>query len=144
RSRPGSRRARPSRATRSRPPRPSARDASAARDGRRARRWRRRCRISCLVLARGTRPSQGGLRRGGEVHYSLRVRAKDVVVAAVTAAVVASLLYLNLDSGRVTPERASPFFSMPLGGLALIFGVRAWTESQSPDARWTGVCGGLA
>ena len=60
------------------------------------------------------------------------------------AIVVASLLYLNLDSGRATPERAARLFSLPLGGLALIFAVRAWTESQSPDARWTGVFAGLS
>jgi hypothetical protein len=80
------------------------------------------------------------------VHYSLRVRTKDIVVAAVVAVVGASLLYLSLDSGRVTPERAARLFSLPLGGLALIFAVRAWTESMrtDTDTRWTGFFAGLS
>jgi hypothetical protein len=66
-----------------------------------------------------------------------------LVVVAV-AAVVAALLWLNLDSGRLTSEPASRFFSMPLVGLSAIFGVRAWTESQSPEPRWTAFFAGLA
>lgn len=66
------------------------------------------------------------------------------LVAVGVAAVVAALLWLNLDSGRITPEPASRFVSMPLVGLAAIFGVRAWTESQSPEARWTAFFAGLA
>jgi len=86
------------------------------------------------------------LHAGAEVHYSLRVRTKDIVVAAVVAVAVACLLYLNLDSGRMTPEPAARLFSLPLGGLALIFAVRAWTESRraDTDARWTGLFAGLA
>lgn len=66
------------------------------------------------------------------------------LVAVAVAAVVAALLWLNLDSGRFTPEPSSRFFSMPLIGLAAIFGVRAWTESQSPEPRWTAFFAGLA
>jgi hypothetical protein len=66
------------------------------------------------------------------------------LVAVAVAAVVATLLWLNLDSGRMTSEPASRLFSMPLIGLAAIFGVRAWTESQSPEPRWTAFFVGLA
>ncbi len=66
------------------------------------------------------------------------------IVAGVVAAVVAALLWLNLDSGLLTPERAARLFSLPLGGLGLIFGVRAWAESTRPDPRWTGLFAGLA
>jgi len=66
------------------------------------------------------------------------------LVALAVAAVVATLLWLNLDSGRITPEPASRFFSMPLIGLAAIFGVRAWTETQSANRRWSPFFAGLA
>ena len=66
------------------------------------------------------------------------------LVAVAVAAVVAGLLWLNLDSGRTTAEPASRLFSMPLIGLAAIFGVRAWTESQNPEPRWTAFFAGLA
>src|SRR5690242_10594361 len=56
--------------------------------------------------------------------------AMNRLVGVGVAAVVATLLWLNLDSGRLTSEPASRFFSMPLVGLSAIFGVRAWTESQ--------------
>src|SRR5690242_19835019 len=45
-----------------------------------------------------------------------RARMNRLVAVAV-AAVVAALLWLNLDSGRMTPEPASRLFSMPLVGL---------------------------
>jgi len=66
------------------------------------------------------------------------------LVAAAVAAVVAGLLYLNLDSGRVTPEPAARLFSLPLVGLSVIFGVRAWTESMRPGSRMTAFFAGLA
>jgi hypothetical protein len=66
------------------------------------------------------------------------------LVAVAVAAVVATFLWLNLDSGRMTSEPASRWFSMPLIGLAAIFGVRAWTESQNPEPRWTAFFAGLA
>ena len=45
------------------------------------------------------------------------------------ACVIASLLYLSLDSGRFAPpaERA---FSMPLVGLGVIFAGSAWAASK--------------
>jgi hypothetical protein len=72
------------------------------------------------------------------------VTTGNVIVAAIVAAVVAALLYVNLDSGLMTPERAARLFSLPLAGLALIFGVRAWAESTRPDPRWLGLFTGLA
>ena len=39
---------------------------------------------------------------------------------------VAALLWLMLDSGLVSPERAAPLVSLSLGGLGVLFGVGAW------------------
>ena len=39
---------------------------------------------------------------------------------------VATLLWLMLDSGLVSPERAAPLVSLSLGGLGVLFGVGAW------------------
>jgi hypothetical protein len=66
------------------------------------------------------------------------------LVAAVIASVIAALLYLSLDSGRVTPEPAPRLFSLALGGLAVIFAARAWTESMRPERRWMSFFAGLA
>jgi hypothetical protein len=71
-------------------------------------------------------------------------RVTRVLVAAAVAAVIAGLLYVNLDSGKVSPEPAARLFSLPLLGLAAIFGVRAWTESLRPGSRLTAFFAGLA
>lgn len=65
-------------------------------------------------------------------------------VAAAVALVVAGGLYWNLDSGRIALEPAPRLFSLPLLGLAVIFGVRAWTESRGPTARYSSFFAGLA
>jgi peptidoglycan/LPS O-acetylase OafA/YrhL len=65
------------------------------------------------------------------------------LVTALVACVIAFLLYLSLDSGRFT-EPAPRLFSLPLGGLAAIFGARAWTVSMSPDPRTAPYFAGLA
>src|SRR5436190_6000882 len=70
--------------------------------------------------------------------------AMNALGSAVVAVVVAGLLWLNLDSGLVGPEPAARIFSMPLLGLAAIFGVRAWTETQQSTPRWTSFFAGLA
>ena len=67
-----------------------------------------------------------------------------VVGAAVVAVVVAALLYLSLDSGRVTPEPAPRLFSLALGGLAVIFAARAWADSMTPHRRSGAFFAGLA
>jgi hypothetical protein len=64
--------------------------------------------------------------------------------AAAVGAVVAGLLWLNLDSGLIVAEPAARLFSLPLEGLAAIFGVRAWTETQSATPRWTSFFAGLS
>jgi len=53
-----------------------------------------------------------------------------VLAGLAVACVIASLLYLSLDSGRFAPpaERA---FSMPLVGLGVIFAGSAWAASKS-------------
>ena len=45
---------------------------------------------------------------------------------AAVAVGVAALLWLMLDSGLVSPERAAPLVSLSLGGLGVLFGVGAW------------------
>ena len=65
-------------------------------------------------------------------------------VAAAVGAVVAGLLWLNLDSGLIAAEPAARLFSLPLEGLAAIFGVRAWTETRSATPRWTSFFAGLS
>ena len=67
-----------------------------------------------------------------------------ILIAAAVAAVVAGLLYLDLDSGRLGPEPAARLFSLPLVGLSVIFGVRAWTESMRPGSHMTAFFAGLA
>jgi hypothetical protein len=65
------------------------------------------------------------------------------LVAGVVACAIAALLYLSLDSGRCAT--ATPrLFSLPLIGLSLIFGARAWTVSLSRDQRTTSFFAGLA
>ena len=71
-------------------------------------------------------------------------RAVNRLVAALVATAVGTLLWLNLDSGIVTPEPAARIVSLPLVGLAAIFGVRAWAETQSATQRWTSFFAGLA
>jgi len=65
------------------------------------------------------------------------------LLAGVVAFAIAALLYLSLDSGRYTG--ATPrLFSLPLIGLSLIFGARAWTVSLSRDQRTASLFTGLA
>jgi hypothetical protein len=66
------------------------------------------------------------------------------LVTAVVAAVVGTLLWVNLDSGLMTPEPAARLVSLPLIGLAAIFGVRAWADTQSSTPRWGSFFAGLA
>ena len=69
-----------------------------------------------------------------------------ILLPAVVACTIAFLLYLSLDSGRFAPP-AQRLFSLPLCGLAAIFGARAWTSSMSADPRptpfWTGLAIGV-
>jgi hypothetical protein len=51
-----------------------------------------------------------------------------VALAAIVAAAIDTLLYLSLDSGLATPP-AQRLVSLPLGGLAAIFGASAWAAS---------------
>lgn len=61
----------------------------------------------------------------------------NLFVPALIGIVVAGLLYLNLDSGLVNPDRAERLVSLPLLGLALIFGVASWAAAQTGrTARW--------
>jgi peptidoglycan/LPS O-acetylase OafA/YrhL len=75
-----------------------------------------------------------------QAHYTGVMKAP---VTPLVACVVAFLLYLSLDSGRFA-EPAPRLFSLPLGGLAAIFGARAWTSSMSADPRPAPYFAGLA
>ena len=71
-------------------------------------------------------------------------RVGSIAVAAIVAVVVGTLLWVDLDSGIVSPEPVARLYSLPLVGLGLIFGVRAWADAQAGTARWTGFYAGLA
>jgi len=83
-------------------------------------------------------------RRGRHYAVGMPIGGTNALVAAAVAAVVAGLLYLNLDSGMVSPEPAARLVSLPLLGLGVIFGVRAWTESMREGSRMTAFFAGLA
>lgn len=48
-----------------------------------------------------------------------------ILRALATAAVIGGLLWLMLDSGKVTPEPAPPGMSASLGALGFLFGLGA-------------------
>jgi hypothetical protein len=58
-----------------------------------------------------------------------------VLHAAVVAVVIAALLYWRFDSGAVMPEPAPRLTSMPLLGLAVIFGLGAWSSKAGYPKR---------
>ena len=61
-----------------------------------------------------------------------------------TAAAVAGLLYLMLDSGVVTSDPAPPLTSLSLGGLALLFGAGAWATAAVGQREKSPLLAGLA
>jgi hypothetical protein len=65
------------------------------------------------------------------------------VLAAVVACVVAVLLWSSLDSGA-GGERAGRLVSLPLLGLAAIFGAGAWASTYAGMQRRVPVMLGLA
>lgn len=66
-----------------------------------------------------------------------------VLRAAAVAAVTGGLLYLMLDSGLVTPERAARITSLSLGGLGLLFGFGAWVMSVGGQPERSPLLAGL-
>jgi hypothetical protein len=56
------------------------------------------------------------------------VTATRAFLAGVVACTIAALLYLSLDSGLAAPP-AERLVSLPLFGLAAIFGASAWAAS---------------
>jgi hypothetical protein len=64
-------------------------------------------------------------------------------VAAIAGA-VATLLWLMLDSGVVSPERAPAFASLSLGALGLLFGVGAWATWVGGQRERSPLLAGLA
>ena len=57
------------------------------------------------------------------------MKPTQAFLALAIACAIAMLLYLSLDSGMATPP-AERLVSLPLLGLAAIFGVSAWAASQ--------------
>jgi hypothetical protein len=78
--------------------------------------------------------SANGSHPGASPHAG---RLGSVAVAALVAVVVGTLLWVDLDSGIVSPEPTARVVSLPLVGLALIFGVRAWDDARAGTARCT-------
>ena len=67
-----------------------------------------------------------------------------VVQAAAIAGVIATLLYLRLDSGMVTPEPDTRLISVPLGIVAAIFAAGAWSASVTGRPGQVALLAGLA
>lgn len=61
-----------------------------------------------------------------------------------TAAAVAALVWLMLDSRVVTPDRAPAMTSVSLGGLALLFGVGAWAMTVGGERSKSPLLAGLS
>src|SRR5262249_56267009 len=94
---------------------------------------------------RASQAAGRGLNVGRAPRRFLRyTRRVNWLAAIAVGAVVAGLLWLNLDSGLVAAEPAARLVSLPLEGLAAIFGVRAWTEMQSATPRWPSFFAGLS
>jgi hypothetical protein len=71
------------------------------------------------------------------------VTATQKVLAIGVASAIAALLYLSLDSGLATPP-AERLVSLPLLGLAAIFGASAWAAVQAGYASRVPLFAGLA
>lgn len=67
-----------------------------------------------------------------------------VLRAALVAAAVSGLLFLMLDSGVVTPDRAPRLVSLSLGGLGALFGLGAWATSVAGQPERAPLLTGLA
>jgi len=78
-------------------------------------------------------------RRGGD-----EIGSTQLVQAVIIACVVATLLYLRLDSGMVTPEPDTRLVSVPLCIVAAIFAAGAWSASVTGAPRRVGLLAGLA
>jgi len=63
--------------------------------------------------------------------------------AVATALAVAALLWLMLDSGLVTPERAPAMTSVSLGGLGVLFGLGGWAMHVGGQPERTPMLAGL-
>ena len=64
-------------------------------------------------------------------------------LAILVACAIAGLLYFSLDSGMAVPP-AERLVSLPLLGLAAIFGVSAWAAAQGGFATRVPLFAGLA
>ncbi|HZP40650.1 MAG TPA: hypothetical protein VFD84_03960 [Candidatus Binatia bacterium] len=64
--------------------------------------------------------------------------------AAGVAVVVGGLLFLMLDSGAVTPERAPRVVSVSLAALGALFGLGAWATSVGGRPERAPLFAGLA
>ena len=66
-----------------------------------------------------------------------------VVVSVLLACAIGVLLWTSLDSGLVAP-RAERMFSLPLLGLAAIFGASAWAATMSNVPKRAPLLAGLS
>jgi hypothetical protein len=60
-----------------------------------------------------------------------------------TALAVAALVWLMLDSGLVTPERAPAMTSASLGGLGLLFALGGWAMHVGGQPERTPLLAGI-
>lgn len=64
--------------------------------------------------------------------------------AAAVAVAVFAVLWLALDSGRLTTEPAPPGTSLALGMLAAVFGVGAWVMQAGGQLQRVPLLSGMA
>ena len=69
---------------------------------------------------------------------------RQVLIAVVVAAVVGFLLYTRLDAGVFTSEPTPRAVSLPLGGLAVLFGLGAWAAALGGQRKRAPFMAGLA
>jgi len=69
---------------------------------------------------------------------------RQVLIAIAVGAAVALLLYVRLDAGLVSVDPTPHAVSLPLGGLAVLFGLGAWAAAYKGQPTRTPFMAGLA
>jgi hypothetical protein len=69
---------------------------------------------------------------------------RQALIAVAVAAAVALLLYVRLDAGLLSADPTPHAVSLPLGGLAVLFGLGAWAAAFKGQPTRTPFMAGLA
>ncbi len=69
---------------------------------------------------------------------------RQVIIAVAVGAAVALLLYVRLDAGLMSTDPTPHAVSLPLGGLAVLFGLGAWAAAFKGQPTRTPFMAGLA